>query len=560
VNIRELKRPPVLDDPETYDAVVAYAERSIADRPLLARPRNVALLAVLQIAEWLVGRATARHLGSMVALATSGTRPHAFPQYQAEVEAQLHALRPVLRAIDIAGRPDQRPLTVGETELKEAGMALLAGAFTSSALALLDEAVIGWRDFRVSGKEVALFHRSPAHMRRRIHGALHAEAAHNAPLMDGTPSEEELRSYERINALQDGANTWEWMRDDDLIAGALTHARRASVQLHRWDLDDVVVGASGPFTVGEFQRVAEVIHAIATVGDLIGDPEATHGASRILRGPRAEWVRVCAQHAQLDTSRVVAALEFMTRRAVDEPRGRVEGRAATTNPLFDLGGEELALSVLCTMWQDPVWALLATWARRAPADLGAKMKERGHRLAARIHALFAARGWVSVLERQIPGSDLDVATAIHSDPFTIVVEAKAFIEDPVRQAEDPKVWTQLANNVDSMRDPDLFRTVFRTERLQAGEVVGLVVVPEYMSPAGDLGSDFSATGFEDLSRLSDQAASPRDLWRRLRAAETEADFPLKTERLAFGDWTLVFDIGDRAALPAAVRATVASGR
>lgn len=141
-----------------------------------------------------------------------------------------------------------------------------------------------------------------------------------------------------------------------------------------------------------------------------------------------------------------------------------------------------------------------------------------------------------------------------------MVEAKAFIEDPVRQAEDLKVWTQLADNVDAMRDPHLFRTVFRAERLQAGKVVGLVAVPEYMSPAGDLGSDFSATGFEDLSRLIDQAASPRDLWRRLRTAETEADFPLKTERLAFGDWTLVFDIGDRAALPAAVRASAASGR
>jgi hypothetical protein len=261
----------------------------------------------------------------------------------------------------------------------------------------------------------------------------------------------------------------------------------------------------------------------------------------------------------LDPARVAAALEFLTRRAVDEPHGRAEGRAATTNPLFDLGGGELALSVLCTMWQDPVWALLATWARRAPADLGAKMNERGHRLAARIHALFAARGWVSVLEREIPGSDLDAATAIRTDPFIIIVEAKAFIEDPVRQAEDPKVWTQLADNVDAVRDPDIFRRVFQAERLQSGEVVGLVVVPEYMTAAGDFGPDFSAIGFEDLATHVAQAESPRDLWRRIRAAETAGDFPLKTERLVFGEWTLLFDIGDRAALPTAVRATTAGG-
>ena len=285
-------------------------------------------------------------------------------------------------------------------------------------------------------------------------------------------------------------------------------------------------------------------------------PEATRGASRVLRGPREEWVRVCAHHAQLDPTRVAAALEFMTRRAVDEPRGRAEGRAATTNPLFDVGGE-FALSVLCTMWQDPVWSLLATWARRAPADLGAKMNERGHRLAARIHELFAARGWVSVLERQIPGSDLDVATAIRTDHFTIVVEAKAFIEDPIRQAEDAKVWTQLADNVEAMRDADLFRTVFQSEQLQPGEVVGLVAVPEYMTPAGDLGEDFSAIGAENLATLVAEATSPRDLWRRIKAAETDGDFPLKTKRLAFGDWTLVFDIGDRAALPVAVRSTAA---
>lgn len=226
MDIRDLKRPPILDDPDTYDAIVAYAESSVAQRPLLARPRNVALLAALQVAEWMVALATARHLGSMVALATSGARPHAFPQYQAEVEAQLRALRPVLRAIDLAGRPDQLPLRVDELELKEAGMALVAGMFAASALAFIDEALVGWRGFRVSGKEVELMHRSPAHMRRRIHGALQAEAAHNAPLMDGTPSADEIRSYERINALQDGANTWDWMRDDDLIVGALTHARR----------------------------------------------------------------------------------------------------------------------------------------------------------------------------------------------------------------------------------------------------------------------------------------------------------------------------------------------
>lgn len=558
MDIRVLKRPPILDDPDTYDALIAHAERSIGSTPLLERPRNIAILALLQVAETMVGMANARHLREMVALAASGARPHAFPVYQAAVEAQLHALRPVLRAIDLTARPDQLPTTVSEVELREAGAALVVGARITSALSFIDDAVIGWRDFRVTDKVVELPHRSPAHMRRRIQGAMHAEAAHNAQLMDGAISEEETHFYQTINALQDGANRWDWTRDDALIEGALLPARRAARQLHRWDLDDVAVGAAASFTVGEFRRVAEVVHAIATVGDLIGDPLATRGASRVLRGPRTEWLRVLAHHAELEPARVAAALEFMTRRAVDEPRGRTEGRAATTNPFFDLGAGELPLSVLCTMWQDPVWSLLATWTRRAPGDFGAKMNERGHRLATRVRDLFASRGWIAMLERQVPNSDLDVATALQAEAFTIVVEAKAFAEDPVRQSEDPKVWTQLADNVDAVRDPDLFRRVFQVEQLQPGEVVGLVVVPEYMTPAADLGPEFSAIGVEDLARLVDEATSPRELWRRIKATETEGDYPVKTERLDFGEWTLVFDIGDRAALPVAVRAPAES--
>jgi len=553
MDIRELKRPSILRDPDTYDALMAYAEQSVASAALLARPRNVAILALLQAAETLVGMANARHLAEMVALAAAGERPHAFPVYQAAVEAQLHAVRPVLRAIDLAVRPNQLPLTISEAELREAGVALVVGARVSSAMSFIDDAVIGWRDFRVTDKIVELPHRSPSHMRRRIQGAMYAEAAHNAPLMDGAVSDEETRFYKTITALQDGANCWDWTRDDELITGALLPARRAARQLHRWDLDDVAVGGEGLFTVGEFRGVAEVVHAIATVGDLIGDPIATRGASRVLRGPQTEWLRVIAHHAQLDPARVALALEFMTRRAVDEPKGRTEGRSATTNPLFDIGGDELALSVLCTMWQDPVWSLLATWKRRAPGDFGAKMNERGHRLAVRIRDLFASRGWISVLERQVPKSDLDVATALRGDPFVIIVEAKAFTEDPVRQSEDPKIWTQLADNVDAVRDPDVFRRIFQAERLQPGEVVGVVVVPEYMTPAGDLGHDFSAIGVEDLAGLVEDARNPRELWERIKASETDADYPLKTERLDFGEWTLVFDIGDRAALPIAVR-------
>ncbi|MGH2796135.1 MAG: hypothetical protein ACRDM0_00320 [Thermoleophilaceae bacterium] len=80
-----------------------------------------------------------------------------------------------------------------------------------------------------------------------------------------------------------------------------------------------------------------------------------------------------------------------------------------------------------------------------------------------------------------------------------------------------------------------------------------------MTPAGDLGPDFSAIGVENLTRLVDRAASPRDLCRRIKEAETESDYPLKTERLDFGEWALVFDIGDRAVLPVASRATAENG-
>jgi hypothetical protein len=243
----------------------------------------------------------------------------------------------------------------------------------------------------------------------------------------------------------------------------------------------------------------------------------------------------------------------MTRQSRDEPRGHREGRPATTNPFFDLGDDELALSVTCSIWQNPTWALLATWTRRDPDNFGAAMNERGHALAREVHAMFAERGWRSVLERKVPNSDLDVATAVQSDEFMIVVEAKAFLYDPMHQVEDPKVWTQLADNVDRLRDPDQFRQIFQNEKLTPGEIAGMVVVPGYGTPATEEGDAFGSLGVEDLRSLVAQASSPRDLWRRIKETEVTGTYPLRTEELALGQWTLAFDIGDREALPQAVR-------
>jgi hypothetical protein len=51
---------------------------------------------------------------------------------------------------------------------------------------------------------------------------------------------------------------------------------------------------------------------------------------------------------------------------------------------------------------------------------------------------------------------------------------------------------------------------------------------------------------------------PPILGDRIKATETNGDYPVKTERLEFGRWTLKFDIGDQAALPIAVRAPAAT--
>lgn len=554
MNIRDLKRAPIFDDPDTYDEIVAFAENSVIETRLAGQPRNIATLAALLVFETMVAMVNQRAEPAMLALAGAGVRPHAIPPHQAAVESHLTALRQVLRAIDLSDRPVALPTTITEAELRAAGEALLVGGRAASALGFLDDAALGWRDFRAHGNTIELRHRSPERLRRRIEGALHAEADHNARFADGEMSTGEEDFFRRVVALQNGANNWDWTHGDDLITGALEPARRAGRELHLWDLpDEMEVGEPGRFSIREFRRVVEVVHAIATVGDLVGDGLASLGATRFLRGPRERWIDVLSRHSGISGERLSRVLEYMTRRASDEPRGRGEGRAATTNAFFDLGDRELGLSVTCTMWQDPTWSLLATWTRRNPQDFGAKMGERGHQLARDIHALFEQRKWIAVLERPIPHSDLDVATAVRSDPFLIVVEAKAFLEDPVRQAEDPKAWTQLADNVDAIRSPAQFRETFRRESLAPCAIAGLLVVPAHMTPATEHGDDFGVLGVEDLHELATQSATPRELWARIKETETAAAYPLRNEELTIGRWTLRFDIGDRTALPQAMR-------
>ncbi len=554
MDIRELKRPPVFDDPDTFDALVDYAERSVADSAIVQRPRNVGVLATLRTTEALVALGYRRHELDFLRLAAEGLSPHAMPVFQAEVEASLRCLRQVLRAIDLVDHPVQRPIALGETELREAGHALLRGAFAASALAFLNEAALGWRGFVVNDKRIELMHRSPERLKRRIHGAIAAEARTNARHADSEVSSEEREFYERANALHDAGGRWDWTNADDLIAGALVPAKRAGKQLYRWEIDEAIaVGDAARFTVGDFRRVAEVVKAVATVAELVGDGVATVGSSRVMQGHRTRWVELLARHSAISTETVAAILWYMTRQSRDEPRGCREGRPATTNPFFDLGDDELALSVTCSIWQNPTWALLATWTRRDPDNFGAVMNERGHALAREVHAMFTERGWMSVLERKVPNSDLDVATAIQSDEFMIVVEAKAFLHDPMHQVEDPKVWTQLADNVDRLRDPDQFGRIFQNEKLTPSEIAGLVVVPGYGTPATEQGDAFGSLGIEDLRSLVAQATSPRDLWRRIKATEVLGTYPLRTEELTLGQWTLVVDTGEREALPQAVR-------
>jgi hypothetical protein len=554
MDIRELKRPPVFGDADTFDALVDYAERSVAETAIVQRPRNVAVLAALRATEVMVALGYKRHELEFLRLAAEGRSPHAMPVFQAEVEAKLKCLRQVLRAIYVADRPIERPIALGDTELREAGVALLRGAFAASALAFLNEAALGWRGFVVNDNRIELMHRSPERLKRRIHGAIVAEALTNARHTDGQVSTQERQFYERANALHDAGGLWDWTNADDIIAGALAPATRAGEELYRWEIDaTVAVGNPARFTVGDFRRVAEVVKAVATVGELVGDGVGTVGSARVLQGTRSNWIQLLARHSSLAVETVAAILSYMTRLASDEPRGRPEGRPATTNPFFDLGDDELALSVTCSIWQNPTWALLATWTRRDPDNFGAAMNERGHALASEVHAMFKNRGWTSVLERSVPNSDLDVATAVQNDEFMIVVEAKAFLYDPTHQVEDPKAWTQLADNVDRLRDPDQFRRIFQNEKLSPSEIAGLVVIPGYGTPATEQGDAFGSLGVEDLRSLVAQATSPRDLWRRIKETEVLGTFPLRTEELELGPWRLVFDVGDREALPQAVR-------
>ena len=216
VDIRELKRPPIFDDPDTYDEIVAYAERSVAEAPILREPANVATLARLLVFETMVARANQRASARMFRLIGEGVRPHAMPADTAQamfISRRCEACSGPSISSDDRWARAWRSVKRSFELLAPRCLAGLA----ASALGALDEAALSWRGFRVAGRTIKLLHRSPERLRGGLYGSL---------------SLEETGFYREINALQDGANTWEWTDGDSLITGALLPARRAGGQPH----------------------------------------------------------------------------------------------------------------------------------------------------------------------------------------------------------------------------------------------------------------------------------------------------------------------------------------
>ena len=342
--------------------------------------------------------------------------------------------------------------------------------------------------------------------------------------------------------------------DDDLLQRSITYARRAGDYLHRWVLpSEMVVSREGIdfFTVGEFRAAAEVIHGLAMIYE-------THtenvSSTRILVGSSASWIDLIARMSSISRERVEQIVRLLTYRSQATRRGRLLSIAST--PFFELGGDRLALSVTPVIWQDPQWALRALWKDQLAGDYTRKTAALGHTLAEEIGRIFADRRWATVMSKEVGVTDIDAGTGVPDDPFFLSCEAKAFIDDPLYQADDPKVWRQLARAMAALEGPQTFERVLGPLGLKKGDIRGAVVIPGHATPARGVHPHMTIVGVDDLRQLALRAQTPRELWTLLKSRETRTSLPTRLYQQALNGWTLECDAVDIEAIPRFVRSFV----
>lgn len=530
--------------------------RAVDSQALLQRPKRRAHLALLQVVEGLAALEDARELNLTTLLLLDGVLPHLTTSYARSVRQVFRGLEVMTDLLEARDVPGAGSTSVEPQVLHEAVTAIGSAIAVSGLLNALDQAAAGWRSFEFEGDTVRLMYKLPDYMLRAVELNIVGEAEHNAPYVEASTNSEEDRAFHRrLEAIRTGVLDVNPRTDPETLDRATAYAGRAGEVLHRWSMPtDLTVSHQGRtlFTVADYRAAAEAIHGLATITTLLAEGRATLGASRILHGPREAWTSFIRDRAQIGSEQAAHVLNQMTWTAASR------GHSPTFTPFVEIADDVLGLSTTCALWQNPQTALRATWAARFPADYGKKVAELGHQLSTDAGAYLGNLHWKVVTRREVPGvGDIDCGTG--EDGFFLTFEAKVFSNDDNTRAEDRKYWGELAKVVVALRDGSTFSRVLGDMRIVHKEVRGALLVPGRMNPALSVGPDYSLLGFEDLKEFASESSGPRELWDRIKAAETRATLPRRVYTQVHDGLTFEVDGADIDAIPGAVRVDRPSG-
>ncbi len=291
---------------------------------------------------------------------------------------------------------------------------------------------------------------------------------------------------------------------------------------------------SRAFSVDEYRRVSETVKAFAGAVQTFDDYREPRDPARLSVRAADDWIEFFRVRTGIGQERLVAILRFLTHEASDvHGQGRISPAAAHT-PFMDLGDGRIVLAPTLAVWHGGELALRTIWKTRATGDYNTRVSALNHQLSEDAGDVLASKGWPRVVRRSVPGGgDIDAGTG--ADEFFISGECKAYVDDPVRGADDPAVWRELERNVNALDDPRIAALVLAKERLTPRAVVGLVIVPRRAQSPVDFGDRYALVGLDDLKERVAESESPQDLWRAIKAHEVRRSVDVVASPFTVGE-------------------------
>lgn len=515
-------------------------EQRVRGLPIVARPFNLAILHAALAFEML-----AHHLRGLGEREIHAMRALGLPVSVTTFSLVMHGchrgLTLLLRAIGNANVAIVLPTEPEQAVQNDAVKSLRAVNGLIELFTLMNDVALGWRSFEIQGRTVRAPSKSTLRFGRSVQSDIRKESELNQTFLEASanaPDSTTLHQLLQIWALVlPGGVAYE--PDDELLDLAVVGTRRASDVLSEWSIPGEIM-VTGAFRVAEYRAASEVVKALAGAAQIFDDYRVPRDPPRLLVKAHDEWVTFLTRRTGVDEAKASQILAFLTYSRGDIHGGGRQSPPAAHTPFLDLEDGRLALVPTLAIWHEAQNALRTIWKTRGPDDYNAQIAGLNHQLSDDTAALFHERGWATVLRRRVQGAgDIDAGTGA-GDEF-ICGECKVFIDDPVRQADDPSVWRELERNVTALGDPESARRTLQNEHLEPRVVRGLLVVPGRAQSPVDFGDDYALVGFDDLRDHTHESQSPRELWVAIKAHE-ELDSPLVQQVVEiFGEWTIESD-------------------